>query len=82
MMPILIKDPFYIRNAGSEIKRDIEIALYIIRVNPDLFRYLNVNLLKNKEFMNEASKIKGFTKKYVLNEEVWYNTEGDENEDR
>lgn len=82
MMPILIKDPFYIRNAGSEIKRDLEIALYIIHVNPDLFRYLNVNLLKNKEFMDEASKIKGFTKKYVLNEEVWYNTEGDENENR
>ena len=66
MMPILIKDPFYIRNAGSEIKRDIEIALYIIRVNPDLFRYLNVNLLNNPEFVNEAKKVPGFEKKYLL----------------
>ena len=81
-MPILIKDPFYIRNAGNEIKKDVEIALYLVKVNPELFRYLNVNLLKNKEFMEEASKINGFTKKYVLSQDVWYNTKGDENENR
>ena len=66
MMPILMKDPLYIRNSGNSIRKNREVALLVIKENIDAFRYLNTNLLNDEEFVREASKVEGFAKKYLL----------------
>lgn len=66
MLPILKKDPMYIMNAGNNVRKNTEVALLVIKYHIDLFRYLNVNLLNNPEFLEEAKKVPGFEKKYLL----------------
>ena len=70
-------------NAGNNIRKNTEVALLVIKYHIDLFRYLNVNLLNNPEFVSEASKVPGFEKKYLLtnNCDIIPN-KGDVNEDK
>ena len=82
MMPILKKDPMYIMNAGNNIRKNTEVALLVIKYHIDLFRYLNVNLLNNPEFINEAKKVPGFEKKYLLTNNCDIIKTGDLNEDK
>lgn len=66
MKKILEKDAFYIRNVSGELRKDKDLALIVLRDNLDYFRHMSVSLLKDEEFIKEASKIPGFTKKYLL----------------
>ena len=56
----------YIMNAGNNVRKNVEVALLVIKYHIDLFRYLNINLLNNIEFVEEAKKIPEFEKKYLL----------------
>lgn len=82
VLPILKKNPMYIRNLGNTIKKDPEIALLVLKYNVDLFRYMNINLLNNEDFVREASKIEGFTKKYLLKNNCDIIPKGDSNENK
>lgn len=68
MLPIIKKDAFFVRYASNELKKDKEIALIVLKSNLEYFRHMNLNLLKDEDFVREASNIKGFSKKYILNQ--------------
>ena len=83
MLPILKKDPLYIRNSGNSIKKNKDIAILVIKYDINAFRYLNsIALLKNEEFLEEAKKVEGFTKKYLLTDNCDIIPKGDLNEDK
>ncbi len=66
MLPIIKKDPYYIRFASNKIKSDREIALIVLKANLEYFRFLDLSLLNDEEFTKSASNIPGFVKKYIL----------------
>ena len=82
MWPILLKDPLYIRNCGPKIKKNPTVALVVISHNLDAFRWMNVNLMNNPEFLEAADRVPGFTKKYVLTNKCDIIDTGDSNENK
>ena len=67
MWPIIKKDPMFIRNAGNSIKKHRCVGLLVSRYSLEAFRYMNISLLNDPIFINDAKKIEGFEKRYLLN---------------
>ena len=82
MWPIIKKDPACIKYAGPSVRKHRCVALYVLRHNVDLWRHLNINLLKDKIFVDMAIKIPEFEKKYLLTYNCDIIPKGDLNEDK
>ena len=82
MWPILVKDPLYIRNCGPSVRKNPKVGLLVIKYDINAFRWMNISLLNNIEFLQEANKIPGFEKKYILTKNCDIINTGDSNEDK
>ena len=82
MWPIIKKDPACIKYAGPSVRKHRCVALYVLRHNVDLWRHLNINLLKDEIFIDMAKKIPEFEKKYLLTYKCDIIPKGDLNEDK
>jgi hypothetical protein len=82
MWPIIKKDPLFIRNAGNNIKKQRCVGLLVARYNLDSFRYMNISLLNDPVFIEDAKKIPGFEKKYLLTNNCDIIPKGDLNENK